>query len=286
MEELFIGSNGQSIGTQTIIAALKDVGAADAEAVFLHSDIMFGNPGADFSRKRVLSCIEEALYQAGVKNIIVPTFTYSFCNGEDYDINNSKTSMGVLNEHLRKHPDRYRTSDPILSLSVPRKYDAHFKRYEGSHSLGCGGSLDGVRGLGGVKFLFLGADLAECFTYVHYVEKILNVPYKFDMPFSGVITHGNGSTEKRTQYIHTQCKGAVLPRRYDYFEKELIEKGLLKQVKLGDKYVSCIDEDIAFNAIKNHITKDINYFLEVPYSECMLTREYTYSREAGRITHC
>ena len=140
--------------------------------------------------------------------------------------------------------------------------------------------------LGGVKFLFLGADMAGCFTYVHYVEKMLDVPYRFDMEFEGNVTDYNGKTAKRQQFIHTQCGGVKLPERYGYFETDLLEKGLLKQRQIGDRFISCISEPDAFREIKNNIEKNINYYLERPFTEKDLTHIYTYDYTKARITHC
>ncbi len=93
-----------------------------------------------------------------------------------------------------------------------------------NHSLGEGSALDILHHMDSVKFLFFGAEMADCFTYVHYVEKIMEVPYRFDMPFEGNIIYPDGIKLHRKQYIHTQCTGVKLPSKYDYFEKEMKEK--------------------------------------------------------------
>ena len=138
--------------------------------------------------------------------------------------------MGALNEFIRKKEGRYRTMDPLLSLSVPIEWKDYFQGYEGHHSLGAGGGLDAVHHMAGVKFLFLGAEMGDCFTYVHYVEKMLDVPYRFDMQFLGNVIDETGNQMERIQYIHTQCSGITLPPKYDYFEQELAEEG--KEVEM------------------------------------------------------
>ena len=128
--------------------------------------------------------------------------------------------------------------------------------------------------------------MAECFTYVHYVEKMMNVPYRFDMPFEGDIYYPDGTKLHRRQTIHTQCAGVKLPEKYDYFEQEMEQRGILKKKYLSDKYIACISEKDAYNEIAAHIEKDINYFLEKPFQQTDLIHEYTFSTENGRITHC
>ncbi len=285
LNKLFYDTLNNLYTENNIRDALFQVGAADCETLFIHSDIMFGRPAEGFKRKEYLETFYELLLELGVKNIIIPTFTYSFCNNEVYDVLNSKTSMGAFNEYVRKKDNRYRTDDPLLSVSVPYElYDLF--NHVSTHSLGEGSALDIIHHMDNVKFLFLGAEMSECFTYVHYVEKILDVPYRFDMTFEGNIIYPDGNIVHRDQTINTQCYGVKLPSKYDYFENEMEEKGFLKKRILGDKYVGCISERDAYREIKEHIEKDINYFLSLPFSKEDLIHQYTFSNENGRITHC
>ena len=82
----------------------------------------------------------------------------------------------------------------------------HIFNHVSNHSLGIGSALDILHHMDDVKFLFFGAEMAECFTYVHYVEKMMDVPYRFDMPFEGNVIYPDGHVEKRKQIIHTQKK--------------------------------------------------------------------------------
>lgn len=285
MDGLFSDSDGRIYFARDIYNSLLDIGADDCNILFIHADVMFGNPLAGFKRREYLGTLYQVIENLNVKHIIVPTFTYSFCNNEDYDVINSKTSMGAFNEYVRNLDGRYRTLDPLLSLSVPVELKREFENI-GNHSLGINSGLDKLHSFDGVKFLFLGAEMAECFTYVHYVEKIMDVPYRFDMEFEGNIVDYNGRISRRKQMIHTQCGGVKLPPKYDYFENSMVEKGLLKKKRLGNKYVSCLSEHDAYREIENNIKNDINYYLEKPFSTEELTHIYIYDCAKGRITHC
>ena len=285
MDVLFFDADNNYYSSEDVRRALIETGAADCETLFIHADVMFGRPPEGFRRKEYLAVLYEIIASLGVRNLIVPTFTYSFCNHECYDIVNSKTSMGAFNEYIRKLPGRYRTFDPLLSVSVPAHMETQFNHVS-DHSLGEGSALDILHHMDGVKFLFFGAEMAECFTYVHYVEKMLDVPYRFDMPFEGEIILPDRSTVQRKQFIHTQCGGVRLPPKYTYFEAEMEERGFLKKKRLADKYIACLSEPDAYREIKGHIEDNIYYFLEVPYEKSQLTHCYTYSTDKGRITHC
>ena len=285
MNNLFYGTDDKLYTIEDIKSALIETGAADCETLFIHSDIMFGRPPKGFKRKEYLQSLYNAIEDLGVQYLVVPTFTYSFCNNESYDILKSKTSMGAFNEFIRKLDNRYRTADPLLSVSVPIELESLFNNVS-EHSLGLGSAFDILHHMNDVKFLFFGAEMSDCFTYVHYVEKMMDVSYRFDMPFEGEVILPDGTAVHRRQVIHTQCYGVKLPPKYDYFEKEMEEKSFLKKKWLGEKYIACISEKDAYREIKQHIEQDINYYLEVPFKESDLIHQYTYSTNNGRITHC
>ncbi len=284
MGYLFEDQQGKRYDEDDVYQSLREVGAGDCETLFLHSDVMFGKVGKGFSRKEYLGSLYHVFERLDVKYLIVPTFSYSFCNKEDYDVLKSRTLMGAFNEFIRKKQDRYRTMDPLLSLSVPIGLKDRFSEVS-SHSLGEGSGLDLLHHMDGVKFLFFGARLGNCFTYTHYVEKMRDVPYRFDMAFHGRIFDENGKMSERTQFIHTAC-GGVKAGDYYYFEDYLEEKGMLRKRKLGDRMVSCISEKDAFGAISQMLDHNIHYFLEAPFTERDLSHEYTMGLDGGKITHC
>ena len=285
MDILFSDENDVEYTAEDIKESLLEVGADDCETLFIHSDVMFGKPANGFNRKKYLNTLYEVIMSLGVKWIIVPSFTYSYPNGETYDVVKSRTTMGAFNEYIRKLDNRFRTYDPILSLSVPNELRYMFEEIS-DNSLGKGSGLDIIHNMDNVKFLFLGAEMAECFTYVHYVEKNLEVPYRFDMKFEGTIIYPDGTERQSSQSIHTQCFGVKLPEKYVYFEEEMFNKGFLKKKKLGDKYIATISEEDAYREIKSHIENDIYYFVDGKFTSEDLIHKYTYSKENGKITHC
>lgn len=285
MNALFTDDVGREYSQSDIHKALEEIGAGDCETLFVHSDIVFGKPVGVFRRREYLNELYDAILSLNVKNIIVPTFTYSFCNHEIYDVNNSKTSMGALSEYIRKQEGRYRTIDPLLSMSVPDNLKDKFENISG-HSLGEGSGFDIVHHLPDVKFLFFGARQDESFTYIHYVEKMLDVPYRYDQSFNGVIVDYDNNRIEKTQTIHTHCYGVKIPKRYDYFENELIEKGIAKKKRLGNSAVSCISRDDAYKHIVDKIKTDPFYFVEGKYTDKDLIHRYGFGENGERVTHC
>ena len=203
MDILFYDLDGNGYTQKDIYEALLGVGASECDTLFIHSDVFFGKPAQGFKRKEYLDILNDTINNLGVKNIIVPTFTYSFCNNEVYDVVNSKTFMGAYNEFIRKKDKRFRTIDPLLSVSVPNELKPLFDNIS-NHSLGPGSALDIIHNMNNVKFLFFGAEMSECFTYVHYVEEQIGVSYRYLKDFTGKYIDSNGKEEIRTYSMNVR----------------------------------------------------------------------------------
>lgn len=267
-----------------ITDCLKTVGSDKCDILFVHTDVAFGMPNATLKRKQYLDALYDSLLALNVGTLIFPSFTYSFCNNENYDVRNSKTSMGALIEHIRKKDGVKRSLDPLLSMIAFGKNENIVEGDVGNHSLGKNSVFNRLHNSDNVKFLFFGADFTEYFTYVHYVEKMLDVPYRFDKAFSGKIIDYSGNEYDDIHYIHTQCGGVKL-KNYQKMKEELIAEGKLQTAKLGNSEVAVISEVDAYNAIYTRITSNINSFVE-PFTEADLTHEYTFGKNGERVTHC
>lgn len=283
--KLFQGSDGNWITPEDILDTLKKIGVQDCEVLFIQMDIVFGRPNRNIRKKELLQILADIFLELKIPTILLPTFTFSFPNNQIYDVNHSKTSMGVLIEYMRKLPQvSYRTLDPLLSLAVLGKSADNF--YHLPHnSLGPGSAFDRIHHMKNVKFLMFGGEFGESFTYVHHVEKMLDVPYRYDQIFAGLIKGYDGITREESWTIHTACAG-IKPRNFYYFEDYLIQKGFMKKAYLGDGKVVCVSETDVYREIENMLIQNPYYFLERPYTDTDLVHEYKYGKNGELVTHC
>lgn len=281
---LFVDSSQVFWTKEMVLEQLRAVGADDCQLLFIHTDLMFGVPNQGLGRKGYLQALYETLLELGVPTLIFPAFTYSFQNHETFDVRNSRTSMGALIEFIRKQPGVYRSMDPMLSMiGIGERADLVLGDI-GDHCFGENSCFSRLHRIDGVKFLFFGADFSEYFTYIHYIEKVMEVPYRFDMNFTGTIIDYDGNSFLHTHAIHTQCGGVTLTGN-DALKQDLIAKGLLKIAPLGDAELACVSEKDVFAEVTNRIQKNPFSFVE-PYTLKDLTHEYTFGRNGTRITHC
>ena len=228
--------------------------------LYIHTGLTFGLPNPELSKKELLESILSIFEKFQIENIIFPTFTFSFCNGQDFDVNKSKTKMGAINEFARKIPNAIRSSDPLMS-NVLIGNDIDLVTNLSKNSVGVGSTFDKLHDREGVKFLFFGTKVGDCFTYMHYIEKMVNVDYRYDRSFSGSIINDNENiTDSYELFVRYKN---IFPGEGSYkYEEMLLENNISKRAMIGDSSMTILDESAAFDLYVDIITKNPTYFLD------------------------
>jgi aminoglycoside 3-N-acetyltransferase len=261
---LFRPAQGNAITTNSLLHDLRAIGAADCEVLFIHSGLNLGAPNPELGRRGLLSEIWGVFQKLGVPTLCMPTFTFSFPNGQDYDVAKSPTRMGALNDFVRQLPEAIRSMDPIMSVALTGRESELVKRI-GKYSCGpdCTYDLLHRRG-GGVTFLFLGARSYECFTFTHYVEAQLKVPFRYHRPFTGRITQGERTWEDT--YFHFARYNGVVPTTGDKLERYLEATGRIRKRRLGNSWLTAVNEPDGYAAMSECLEQDPFYLAARRYS--------------------
>ena len=184
-----LGSKSSSLSShynrEEMARAFEKVGLKRGDVVFSHSNVgYFGYPEEGRTGEAVfqtiLGAFEDVLGDEGT--LVVPTFTYSFSKGEPYDPEHTPSTCGVFTEMLRKHPEAHRTRDPIFSVAA---LGGRARELTADVSVEC-------FGLDSFWDRFFKADGVICnlnfdafSSFIHYVERRLGVPYRYDKLFTG-----------------------------------------------------------------------------------------------------
>ncbi|PAF43777.1 AAC(3) family N-acetyltransferase [Helicobacter sp. 11S03491-1] len=260
-----------------IAQALMEIKAQECDYLFIHSELSFGIPNAALSKQELLGHLFDIFASLNVANLIVPTFSFSFCAKEDFDPCHTKSPMGILSEYFRKLPQAKRTLDPLMSCALIGKDTTLLDI--GKHSCGKGSVFDKLHHKQHVKFLFFGNRVCDCFTYSHYIEKMLEVPYRYDKNFEGNIILPN-AIKKET---------FILPVRYanvEAFKDDTLNKTLnsyhaIKEAKIGKTQIQIVDEKTSFDTITQAISDNIDFMLEYPYPRDFLDKTYIYEKKTA-----
>jgi len=261
--QLFKTSSGRPATVDDLTAALREVGAHDCEILFMHAGLSFGMPNTALSRKELLGSMYEAISSLGVRTLCVPTFTFSFGNGEAYDVGATASRMGVLSEFIRKQPGAIRSVDPMMSVALIGE-NRELVTEIGHESCGRDCTFHKLSQRDGVKFLFLGVRAGDCFTYMHHLEWQAKVPYRYDRAFSGSIRAG-GREYEDTYKLFVRYNG-VRPNDGSYkYEDLMMERGVMKSASFGDGLLECVSEKDAAPIYRDLLLKDPNFFITQPF---------------------
>lgn len=190
----------------------------------------------------------------------MPTFTFSFCNGQSYDPATSASRMGVLNEFFRKQDGVIRSGDPLMSVALLGE-DKDLVTGIGHASCGENSTFDKLRHRDNVKFLFLGPKIGDCLTYMHYLEWLYSVDYRYNRIFRGeVTTDGKTSIEEFTLFVRYK---SVIPNTASYiYEQRMYENGTAFTARCGDGTISIVDEKSASAEYMKCLNENPYFFVD------------------------
>ena len=132
--------------------------------------------------------------------LLVPAFSYSFTENEEYDVMRSVSKVGLFSEDFRKSEGVARSEHPIFSMSI---YGKNQEKYLNSNNNDCFGPKTSFDILyhENAKIVCLGCSLDRA-TFVHYSEQANEVSYRYLKNFSGkVINEMNQQYQITTSYF-------------------------------------------------------------------------------------
>ncbi len=245
-----------------IFEALCYANIEKGDIIFVHSDVsVFGKLGNIRDRDKflgmILNAFKEAVGPEGT--IIMPTFTYSFTKGETYCPETTPSTVGVLTEFFRKQNGVARTIHPIFSAAVWGKEKAYFTEGLSKDSFDDDSIFGKLRKKEG-KLVFFGVDF-HAMTFLHHIEQKHGVPYRYMKSFTGRIKVGDKEYEDTyTYYVRYLDKNVITDA--SRFERYMLGRGVLKEVKLGYSAVKVARSNDIFDIGYELLNKDIFFFLK------------------------
>lgn len=178
-----------------LAAALRAVGVGRGSTVMVHVDLdRVGLPlgdGGEIERAAALyRTLASVVGEEGT--VLVPTYTFSFCRGEPFDVQQTPTHGGPWSptagflEFVRCHPGAVRSSDPIHSVAGIGPRAAELLLGTAPTCFGTGSVFDRIR-RAGVTVCLIGLGLEEA-TVRHHSEELVGVPFRYNKLFTGTIT--------------------------------------------------------------------------------------------------
>ena len=174
--------------------------------------------------------------------------------------------MGALNEYMRVRHEWMRSCDPLMSNILHGK-ELGLLTQIGNNSVGRDSTFDLLSSLKAkVKFLFLGPRIHDCFTYMHYLEAIAEVPYRYDFTFSGCIIDADHVYEAEYS-LYIRDEGVQAGGGAKLYENMLIERGLAGFERVGGGAITVVDLDSARSLYLQLLEISPNFYIEEVFSE-------------------
>lgn len=209
------------------IQLLEDAKIPDNRILYLHVKLRNIQTITNCSYKDLsISLINTLNVLFRPKTILIPVFTYSFTKSGIFHKLFSMSEVGRFSEEIRQGYLNFRTPDPVFSVIDINSYllrEEFHINYEVAFGMGCLFEY-----LNKENCIFINIGLDEMIsTQFHYIEKINNVPYRYDKIFNGIVYY-NENSFKNINYTYYVRDLKLDPKwNRPKIEHLLIDKGSL-----------------------------------------------------------
>ncbi len=245
-----------------LVDGLRTIGIGRGDVVYAVVNLealgkMKGCSGTEEQFQCVLGALQEAVGSGGT--ILVPTYTFSFCRGEVFDVQNSPSVKGPWSptteflEYFRQLPGAIRSADPIHSVAGIGPQAAEILSNVPPTCFGKDSVPDRLKRVG-AKICAIGVRLQEA-NFQHHVEETLGVPFRFRKLFTGYIKD-NGATQKKGWIYNVgilASNGRVDGHR---LEESARETGICRAATVGRGELLGVDSRKLFEFTSQALTKD------------------------------
>jgi aminoglycoside N3'-acetyltransferase len=188
-----------------------------------------------FDAKSFVGDLKNALLPE--QSLIIPAFTDTLKNGEEFDAVKSKPTIGALPNRVFRRKDYFRTNDPLHSAFVYGPFaenDFSAKSTFGKNSL--------FHNLlkNNVIQVFVDVDLQNSFTFIHYVEELKKVAYRKHYKLKYL---QNGTL--KTHLFHTRKPGYITD--LSKLQSKMLQNGVLEKEELHGISILRLETKKAFD---------------------------------------
>ncbi len=212
--------------------------------------------------------------------LLFPIFTWDFNHGLPFDIRSTPGKVGSLpNWILANRKDFIRTPHPMYSFMV---WGRDAKLLSEMNNVDCWGQYSpfGYLHRNNAKVLFLNVSVQRGFTFSHYVEESIQVPYRYYKNFRGTYVDYDGKSMSRSYVMYVRdisiASSEYSPDSF-YEEKGILKSRCLKCFTI--KLMNCSD---AYEAIRDDFLNNGGHNMyRFENYEIDWTKGHTHADEIG-----
>lgn len=239
----------------------KSLKIKKGDKIIIHSNIA-GLLQFYFAKREIISEIFISYLKKylGKKGIIaIPTYNYQFTKNKNFNLKKSLSQVGFFGNYLIKKKWKNRTLDPIFSHIVSRKLENFDFETINSDAFG-EKSFFNFAERENFKIICFCCSI-KTITYLHYIEHLLQVPYRYIKKFRGYFIKDN----KKYKIIY---KYNVGKKKIDYTPKEEKISQLINQKNFIKTYFGrfecfSVDCKYLYSAIAKKTKNNKNFLISL-----------------------
>jgi aminoglycoside 3-N-acetyltransferase len=243
-----------------------DSNIPEGRILLLHSSISRTLKRHECAPNDVLLALLKALGPEGT--LLLPLFNFDFTKGTPFDMSKTPSHMGALTEAGRHWPGAVRTGHPVYSFVAIGAKASAFKNVANRSGYGHDSPFAMLRKMNGIVGVLDLPD-QDSMTFIHHVEEMLDVPYRYHKDFSGRYIDADGAASVRTFSIFVRDTEKGVRTSANRMGERLWDKGLYSGNRPKDASgLRLIDANALFNEVASVIrageAKDFLYEIETP----------------------
>ena len=249
---------------------LKDIpehfGIKKGDSVWVASDVKSliytcMENGDDTDLNILIDSIIDIITEEGT--LLIPVFNWDFCKGVPFDMKKTPGRTGSLGKVALKRQDFLRTAHPLYSFAVWGKDARLLADMDNKSSFGSPSPFSYCRDVN-AKNVFIDVEPQHSFTFVHYVEQMKGVSYRYLKNFTAPYTDEEGNTDIRSYSMNVRCLDKDIFLTIYPFEEAFQAIGAAWHYEVNGIHMETIEmgrvyDIIADDVVNHHSSKICTY---------------------------
>ena len=182
-----------------------------------------------FSPSILIDMLQKKLSASGT--LLFPTFNWDFCNGIPFSYYNTPCMTGTLGREALRREDFKRSLHPIYSFAVWGRGQKHICGMENKSAFGGDSPFAYLHHCG--KNLIIDIAMRRCFTFAHYVEERMGVPYRYMKTFTAEYFGSSGESQIRSYSMFVRNLDKAVETLIDPLGDDMARDGFLERKKIN-----------------------------------------------------
>ncbi len=195
---------------EQLVKQLRYLGVEDGSTLMAHTSYKSIKP-VEGGPEAIVDAMLAAVGPSGT--LILPTFTFEYCNTRVWDRENTASETGIISELFRVRDGVKRSSHPIYSVAAAGALAEEFTNADDENGVGSRSPF-ALLTRHDALVAALGANYNQAFTLGHHIEWSENVDYRHTKAFPGeIVTNGVKSRGDYSMLVRNVDQGVMTDYR-------------------------------------------------------------------------